>query len=316
MKPSRIGLGCMTMAGKPNRADGIATIRAALDAGVTYLNTGDFYGMGASEMMIGEAIRGYDRDKLYISLKFGLMMQPGGGMYGLDVHPHRIKNYLTYSLKRMGLAYVDLYQPCRMDEAIPVEDIVGTIGDLVKEGYVRQVGVSMVDAATLRRAHAAHPIGYVEMAYSLFNRGMEDDILPAARALGIGVAAFDLLASGLLTGKMTAEAAAGRSRGNGLLAKGNIAPNMALVQALQAIADEKGITLPQLAVAWAMAKGEDILPIVGANTPQQLQDSMGAINAHLSAEDVRRIEAAVPAQAIRGNVHAGYKFVNGHLVPA
>lgn len=308
---SPIGLGCMTL--KEN--EGVATIRTALDAGVTFLDTGDFYGAGLSEMMVGEAIRGYDRDKIYLSVKFGGMMKPGGGMYGMDVHPDRIKNYLTHSLARLRVDYVDLYQPARLVEDIPVEETIGAIADMVKEGYVRHIGVSMVDAQKLRRAHATHPIAFLETSYSLFDRSMEAELLPTARELGIGLVAFGLLAQGLLSGAWTKERVETGETGSnpriGLLQRGNIEKNILLVERLRRIADKKGCTLSQLVHAWAVKKGSDIIPLIGVSRQSQLQDSLGCLKVSLDEEDVKRIEAAVPEGEISGRNLRIEKFYGG-----
>lgn len=297
---SRVGLGCMTL--KEN--EGVPTIRAALDAGVTFLNTGDFYGAGFSEMMVGEAIKGCSRDKIFISVKFGGMMRPGGGMYGMDVHPDRIKNYLTHSLTRLGVDYIDLYQPARLVEDIPVEETIGAISELVKEGYVKNIGVSMVDADKLRKADSVHHIAFLETVYSLFDRSMEQELLPAARELGTGVVAFGLLAQGLLGGGWTQERVDKGESGNGfrlgLMKTGNIEKNIVLVERLRCIAEEKGCTLSQLVHAWALTKGADIVPLIGVSRLTQLQESLGCLAISLSTDDVTRIEAAVPAEEIAG----------------
>ncbi|MGC7134378.1 aldo/keto reductase [Listeria ivanovii] len=200
---ARMGLGCGRMSDKiddDSRKESIATIHAALDAGISFLNTADFYGTGHNEMLIGEALKGYKRDKAFVSLKFGALMEPNGKMYGLDVNPKHIKNYLAQSLKRLNLDYVDLYQPARIDLAIPVEETIGVIADLVREGYVKNIGVTQVDAETFRKANAVHPIKFIEAEYSLFNRTIEKDIVPTARELGVGVVAFGALAHGMLNG--------------------------------------------------------------------------------------------------------------------
>ena len=203
MELSRLGLGCGRMSnstGAADRIESIATIHAALDAGITYINTADFYSSGHNEMLIGEALKGYNRDKAFISVKFGGLIAPNGAMYGLDVRPLIIKNYLTYSLKRLNLDYIDLYQPGRIDLGIPIEETIGAISHMVKAGYVKHIGITQVDADTLRKAHSVHPISLVESEYSLFNRNIEKEILPTARELGIGVVAFGALAHGLLSG--------------------------------------------------------------------------------------------------------------------
>lgn len=198
------GLGCMNMTAK-NQEESTRVIHAAVEAGVTFINTADFYHAGESEMVVGNALKGISRDKVYVSVKFGALSAPSGMMYGMDVHPFRIKNYLAHSLARLGLDYIDLYQPGRIDLGIPVEETVGAISELVKEGYVRHIGLSQIDANTLERTNAVHPIHSVEMEYSLFNRSIESELLPAARRHGISVVAFGIIAHGLLNGSWTRE---------------------------------------------------------------------------------------------------------------
>ncbi|WP_426445377.1 aldo/keto reductase [Paenibacillus sp. S-38] len=263
---SRIGLGCghMSNVNEAVKSAGIAAIHAAFESGINHLNTGDFYGAGQSEMVIAEALKGYKRDDYFISLKFGALNTPGGHLYGLDVSPHHVKNFLAYSLKRLNLDYIDLYQPARIDLGIPVEETIGAISELVQAGYVRQVGVSQVDIETLRRAHATHPISWVEVKYSLFNRGIERGILPTARELGIGVVAFGVLAHGLLAGHWTDERIQ-KSKGGyvPLFFEDNINKNVVLAQKLGGIAAKKQMTLSQLAFAWLLSKGQDIIPLIG-----------------------------------------------------
>lgn len=310
----RLGLGCMGMVRREDTVEYVDTIHAALDAGVTMLNTGDFYGDGMSEMAIGEALKMRRRDGVFVSLKFGVLKEPGGGIYGLDVRPFTIKNYLTHSLKRLGLDYVDLLQPARIDMDIPVEETVGAIAELVKEGYVRHIGMTQVSVDTLKRAHAVHPISLFEIEYSLFSRSMERDILPAARELGIPIVAFGALVHGLLCGPWTPERV---QRGAGgfipLFFKENIEKNLALVDRLQKIADEKGITVPQLAFAWMLTKGDDIIPLIGASRLSSLTDSLKALDVSLSEGDIKRIEDAVPESEIAGGSFPEIKFKNGRI---
>lgn len=245
-------------------------------------------------------------------------MEPGGRMFGLDVHPARVKNYLSHSLKRLGTDYVDLYQPARIDLAIPVEETIGAIADLVKEGYVRHVGVSQVDADILRKANAVHRILCVEMEYSLFNRDMEQDILPVARELGVDVAAFGILDHGLLGGGWTRERVDRRefshNPGIELFHKGNIEKNIVLVERLASIASEEGVTLPQLVHAWVRTKGDDVIPLIGASRLVQFEESIKAQNIHLGDDVVRRMEAAVPAVEIAGGSFPRTQFKNGVIV--
>jgi aryl-alcohol dehydrogenase-like predicted oxidoreductase len=319
IKIARLGLGCMRMTnttGYPDKSESIATIHAALDAGIQLINTGDFYSSGYNEMLIGEALNGYNRDKAFISVKFGGLSDPKGNYYGLDVRPLTIKNYITYSLKRLKVDYIDLYQPGRIDQAIPVEETIGAISELVKAGYVRHIGVTEVDADTLRKAHSVHPISFIEAGYSLFNRSIEKEILPTARELGIGIVAFGSLAYGLLGGNWSKERKVdGANARLPLFAKENIDKNLSLVEALREIAEEKQITLSQLAVAWVLAKGDDIIPLVGAKKVPQIQDAIKTMAITLSQKEVERIEAAIPENAIAGgNQSNGLSFKNGIIV--
>lgn len=316
---SRLGLGCMRMTnttGYANKSESIATIHAALDAGIQLINTADFYSSGYNEMLIGEALNGYKRDKAFISVKFGGLSDPKGNYYGLDVRPLTIKNYITYSLKRLKVDYIDLYQPGRIDLGIPVEETIGAISDLVKAGYVRHIGISEVDADTLRKANSVHPISFIESEYSLFNRRMETEILPTARELGIGVVAFGSLAYGLLGGNWSKERKVeGANARIPLFAKENIEKNLSLVEALREIAEEKQITLSQIAVAWVLAKGEDIIPLIGAKKVSQIQDAIKAADITLSENEVKRIEAVIPESAIAGAGQSnGLLFKNGIMV--
>ncbi|GFZ30383.1 aldo/keto reductase [Clostridium zeae] len=316
---ARLGLGCMRMTnttGYPDKSESISTIHAALDAGIQLINTGDFYSSGYNEMLIGEALIGYKRDKAFISVKFGGLSDPKGNYYGLDVRPLTIKNYITYSLKRLKVDYIDLYQPGRIDQAIPVEETIGAISELVKAGYVKHIGLTEVDADTLRRAHSVHPISFVESEYSLFNRSIEKEILPTARELGIGVVAFGSLAYGLLGGNWSKDRKVeGPNARLPLFSKENLEKNLSLVEALNDIAKEKQITLSQLAVAWVLAKGEDIVPLVGAKKVSQIQDGIKAMGITLSKTELEQIEAAIPENAIAGGAQPnGLSFKNGIMV--
>jgi aryl-alcohol dehydrogenase-like predicted oxidoreductase len=308
----KIGLGCGGMINADNAAENIATIHEALDSGMNFLNTADFYGSGRSEMVIGEALKGQKREKAFISVKFGALVAPDGAMYGLDVRPLTIKNYITYSLKRLNLDYIDLFQPARIDLGIPVEEIIGTISDLVKAGYVKHIGLTQVDADTLRRAHAVHPISFVESEYSLFNRSIENDILPTARELGIGVVAFGALAHGLLSGTCSKD---NKSHGYvPLFFKENIDKNLELVEALREIASGKQTTIPQLAISWLLSKGDDIITLVGASRRTTLKDSLKSTEVNLSVDDIRRIEKAISEDKIAGASFPNRQFKNGVVV--
>lgn len=291
---SRLGLGTMRMPG--NKAAGIQAIHTALDAGITYLNTGDFYDAGESELIVGEALKGQARDKAFVSVKFGGLLKPSGGMYGIDSRPEGIENYLTYSLKRLGLHYLDLYQPCRINPHVPVEDTIGAISRLVEKGLVRTIGLSEVDAATLRRAHTTHPISLVEVTYSLMSRKIEEELIPTARELGVGVVGFGVLLSGLLGGSNPQHKLDHIKHMLTPATLENFHQNLALSEALAALAAEKNATLAQLAIAWVLAQGEDILALVGCRTPEQVQNAVQALAITLTAEDLARIERILPQQ--------------------
>lgn len=314
---SRIGLGCghMSNVNEAVKSAGIAAIHAAFESGINQLNTADFYGAGRSEMVIAEALKGYKRDEYYISLKFGALNTLDGSLYGLDVSPHHVKNYLAYSLNRLNLDYIDLYQPARIDLGIPVEETIGAISELVKAGYVKEIGVNQVDAETLRRAHATHPISLVEFEYSLFNRNIEKEILPTARELGIGVVAFGTVAHGLLAGNWTEERIQKNKGGYiPLFFEGNIEKNVALTKKLGEIAVKKQMTLSQLALAWILSKGEDIKPLIGTVSPVHLQDALQSLDILLTEDDVKEIEEAIPEHEIAGASFPNMQFRNGKTV--
>ena len=302
---SALGLGCMGMSdlyGPADRAEGIATIHAALDAGITLLDTGDFYGMGHNEMLIGEALRGRDRDRAVVSVKFGALRDPDGGWSGYDGRPAAVRNFVAYSLKRLGLDHIDIYRPARLDPAVPIEDTVGAIADLVRAGHVRHIGLSEVGVDTIRRAHAVHPIADLQIEYSLISRGIEDAILPACRELGIGITAYGVLSRGLISGHWTADRAGERDfRANSPRFQGdNLAHNLALVERLRAIAERLGATVAQVAIAWVAAQGADIVPLVGARRRDRLDEALGACALTLSAEDRAALAAALPPGAAAG----------------
>jgi aryl-alcohol dehydrogenase-like predicted oxidoreductase len=302
---SALALGAMGMSGMygpADRTESIATIHAALDAGVTLIDTGDFYGMGHNEMLIGAALKGVARDRFRISVKFGALRDPAGGWAGSDGRPAAVKNFLAYSLQRLGLDHIDIYRPARLDPKVPIEDTVGAIADMVKAGYVRHIGLSEVGAETIRRAAAVHPISDLQIEYSLISRGIEASILPAVRALGIGVTAYGVLSRGLISGHWQKKPLApGDFRGHSPRFQGaNADANLALVEALRRVAETKGITVAQAAVAWVAAQGDDIVPLIGARRRDQLAESLGAAEVALSADDIAAIERAVPKAAAAG----------------
>jgi aryl-alcohol dehydrogenase-like predicted oxidoreductase len=302
---SAFGLGCMGMSGGYGPADdreSIATIHAALEAGITMIDTGDFYGMGHNEMLIRDALAGGKRERAFIAVKCGAMRGPDQKFLGDDARPQAIKNFLAYSLKRLGTDYIDLYQPSRVDPAVPIEDTIGAIAEMVQSGYVRHIGVSEASAATLRRAHAVHPIAALQIEYSLFSRAIERDTLPVLRELGIALIAYGVLAGGLISDRAEASRTAAseiRSRKPRFFAE-NFAKNIALVEALKTIARDKGVTTQQLAFAWVKSRGDDIVPLIGARRRDQLSEALGALDVKLSAADLARIEAAVPTTAVAG----------------
>jgi aryl-alcohol dehydrogenase-like predicted oxidoreductase len=301
-----MGLGCMGMSGMygpSDRAESIATIHAALEAGITLLDTGDFYGMGHNEMLIAEALKGRNRDQAVISVKFGAMRDPSGAWMGYDARPSAVKNFLAYSLKRLGVDTIDIYRPARLDAQVPIEDTIGAIADMVRAGYVRHIGLSEVGAETIRRAAAVHPICDLQIEYSLISRGIEDEILPACRELGIGVTAYGVLSRGLISGHWSnGKPEAGDFRAHSpRFQEGNVERNLALVEALRRVADAKGVTVAQIAIAWVAAQGEDIVPLIGARRRDRLTEALGAAEVALTPEDFAAIEAAVPKGAASGD---------------
>ena len=307
---SALGLGCMGMSdlyGPADRDESLATVRAALDAGITLLDTGDFYGMGHNELLIRDALAARDRGDAVISVKFGALRDPDGGWGGFDGRPAAVKSFLAYTLRRLGTDHVDVYRPARLDPEVPIEETVGAIGELVAAGHVRHVGLSEVGADTLRRAAAVHPISDLQIEYSLLSRGIEADILPTCRALGIGVTAYGVLSRGLLSGHWSADRAlsAGDFRlRSPRFAGANVERNLALTEALRAVADARDATPAQVAIAWVLARGEDVVPLVGARRRDRLHEALGALGLTLGGDDLAAIEAAVPAGAAAGDRYA------------
>jgi aryl-alcohol dehydrogenase-like predicted oxidoreductase len=303
---SAIGLGAMGMSGmygEADRAESIATVHAALDAGINLIDTGDFYGMGHNELLISEALRTRNRDEVLISVKFGAQRGPDGGWLGYDARPAAVKTALAYSLNRLGTDYVDVYRPARLDRSVPIEETVGAIAEMVEAGYVRNIGLSEVGAETIRRAHAVHPIVDLQIEYSLISRGIEQEILPVCRELGIALTAYGVLSRGLISGHWSRERASapGDFRAHSPRFQGdNLEHNLGLVDALRDVAEERGVSVAQIAIAWVLGRGDDIIPLIGARRRDHLEEALGALEVELGPEDLARIEEAVPPGAAAG----------------
>ncbi|WP_338778627.1 aldo/keto reductase [Streptomyces sp. DG1A-41] len=307
---SALGLGCMGMSalyGEADRAESVATIHAALEAGVTLLDTGDFYGMGHNEMLIGEALRAAPaarREQALVSVKFGAMRDPDGGWSGYDGRPAAVKNFAAYSLQRLGVDHIDVYRIARLDPEVPIEETVGAIAELVEKGCVRHIGLSEVGAETIRRAAATAPISDLQIEYSLISRGIEDEILPTTRELGIGITAYGVLSRGLISGHFTADRqlGAGDFRAMSPRFQGdNLRHNLNLVEALREIAEQKGVSVAQIAIAWVLSRGEDIVPLVGARRRDRLTEALAALDVTPDAADLAAIEEVVPPGAAAGD---------------
>src|SRR4051812_10443323 len=286
-------MGMSGMYGPADRAESLATIDAALEAGITLVDTGDFYGMGHNEMLIGEALKGAKRDKALISVKFGAQRDPGAGWIGFDGRPAAVKTSLAYTLQRLGVDHIDIYRPARLDPNMPIEDTVGAIAEMVQAGFVRHIGLSEVGDETIRKAHAVHPIVDLQIEYALITRGVEDKILPVLRELGIGMTAYGVLSRGLISGHWHKDQgkAKGDFRAYSPRFQGdNVDKNLALVEALRRVADAKGVSVAQIAIAWVAAQGQDIVPLVGARTRKRLAESLESLDVTLSADDLAAIE--------------------------
>ncbi|MEU0056740.1 aldo/keto reductase [Streptomyces sp. NPDC006334] len=310
---SALGLGCMGMSalyGDADRTESIATVHAALEAGVTLLDTGDFYGMGHNELLIGEALRtapAARREQALTSVKFGALRGPDGAWSGYDGRPAAVRNFAAYSLQRLGVDHIDVYRIARLDPDVPIEETVGAIAELVEKGYVRHIGLSEVGAETIRRAAATAPIADLQIEYGLITRGIEREILPTLRELGISVTAYGVLSRGLISGHFSADRqlAANDFRAHSPRFQGdNLRHNLTLVESLRKIAEQKGVSVAQIAIAWVLAQGEDIVPLIGARTRERLAESLGALDVVLDAGDLAAIEAAVPADAAAGERYA------------
>lgn len=309
---SPIGLGTMGMSdlyGPTDDGESIATIHAAIDAGVTLLDTADFYGSGHNELLIARALRDRRREDVTLSVKFGALRDPAGGFVGFDASPAAVKNFLAASLRRLGTDHVDVLRPARLDQQVPIEETVGAIAELVQAGFVRHIGLSEVGPETLRRAAAVHPISDLQIEYSLVSRGPEEAILPVAHELGIGVTAYAVLSRGLLSGHWNPhrELTPHDFRGISPRFQGeNLEHNLALVERLREVAGATGATVAQVAIAWVLTRGEDIVPLVGARRRDRLHEALGALDVELGEADLARIEDAVPVGAAAGGRYADF----------
>ncbi len=307
---SDMGLGCMGMSdlyGPADETESIATIHAALDAGLTLLDTGDYYGMGHNELLIRDALKGRNRDQVVISVKCGALRDPKGNWLGIDGRPAAVKTFLAYTLRRLGTDWVDIYRLGRVDPAVPIEDTVGAMAEMVKAGFVRHLGLSEAGSATVRRAHAVHPISDLQIEYSLISRGIESQILPTCRELGVGITAYGVLSRGLVSGHWTK----GRSMApndirshSPRFSADNIDHNLRLVEELGRVAESKDATVAQVAIAWVLSRGLDVVPLVGARQRERLREALGAMELTLTADDLQQIERAVPVNAAAGDRYA------------
>lgn len=311
---SRLGLGCMGMSdlyGPTDRAESLATLHAALDAGITLLDTGDFYGMGHNEMLIAEALATRSAGQVALSVKFGAQRGPDGGWLGFDTRPSAVKTAAAYSLKRLKVEAIDVYRPARLDPNVPIEETIGAVADLVKAGYVKHIGLSEMGSETIRRAASVHPIADLQIEYSLLSRGIEDGILDTCRELGIGITAYGVLSRGLISGHWdrTKVTAGTDFRSHSPRFQGeNLDRNLRLVDALRRVAETRNASVAQIAIAWVLAQGDDIVPLVGARRRDRLAEALGALDLVLSASDIAAIETAAPKGAAAGQRYAEHQM--------
>ena len=306
----RLGLGCMGMSLTRSPKRSIETVHKAIDEGITFLNTGNFYNCGGSEMLLGRALNGISRDKYFLSVKFGGLISPDGKFYGLDVNPFHFKAQLNYSLKRLGVDYVDLYQPCRMDAKIPIEDIMSEMVDLKEKGFIRHIGLTEIDAATLRKAHAIHLIYMIELEYSLIDREIEEELLPTAKELGIKVLLFGAMGHGLLNDSVL-EGKTGSVNMSAMLSPENLPKNLPLVRKLKEFAQSKNVSLSQLMLAWTLKQQPKAMALIGTTSPDHLQDNIKALSIELTDSDMQEINSIASSHTVYGNAMRSLKFSDG-----
>lgn len=305
---NKLGLGTMGM-NFLNKESSINTIHKALEEGITIFNTGDFYQKGQSQVVLGEALRNIPRDKYFISLKFGVSFKPQGAF--LDVNPKNIKSKLLDSLDKMGLDYVDLYQPARLDTEIPVEDVILEIKKLIDEGYVKHIGLSEIDSDTLRRAHKIYPIHSVEVEYSLLNREIEDDLITTAKELGVNIVAYGAVGHGILTKSVFDELSNNVMMSRGIFSSEYKDKNLFVLNQFNSIAKELNLEMSELAISWTQAKYDNIITLIGTTKPEHLESSVKSINVRLPLNKVHEIENIVSNKTIKGLSRRKWIFTNG-----